>query len=126
VLNQVVLDDKSDEDMLAGKMVHAIAWSTDEGKPLADFIAACAARYGIGLNVRTYAKPAPNGDDGMYIKSGFRTAVMNTGGGGDSQYHMPGDIPERVNLENLVRSTQLLLAAVLEIAEGGTDVLSKK
>ena len=126
VLNQVVLDDKSDEDMLAGKMVHAVAWSTDEGKPLADFIADCAARHHIGLNVRTYAKPAPNGDDGLYIKSGFRTAVMNTGGGGDSQYHMPGDIPGRVSIENLLRSTQLLLAAVLELAEGGADILSKK
>ena len=126
VLNQVVLDDKSDEDMLAGKMLHAIAYSTDEGRPLADFIAGCAVRHSIGLDVRTFAKPQVNGDDGMYIKAGFRTAVMNTGGGGDTEYHMPGDIPERVNLENLLRSTQLLLATVIEIAEGGANILSKK
>ncbi len=124
VLNQVGLDDKPDQDMLMGNLIHSIAHSTDEGRPLADFIAACAVRYGIRLDVRIFAKPKPNGDDGMYINAGFRTAVMNTGGGGDSQYHMSGDIPERVNLENLVRSTQLLLATVLEIAEGGANILS--
>jgi acetylornithine deacetylase/succinyl-diaminopimelate desuccinylase-like protein len=126
VLNQVGLDDKPDADMLAGKLIHSIAYSTDEGRLLAEFIAACALRHRIGLDVRIFAKPQPNGDDGMYIKAGFPSAVMNTGGGGDSEYHMPGDIPERVNLENLLRSTQLLLAAVLEIAEGGANVLSKK
>jgi len=109
-----------------GNLIHSIAYSTDEGHPLADFIAACAARYGIRLDVRIFAKPQPNGDDGMYIKAGYRTAVMNTGGGGDSEYHMSGDIPERVNLENLVRSTQLLLATVLEIVEGGTNILPKR
>ena len=126
VLNQDLLDAKSDEEMLAGKLMHGIAYSTDEGKLLAEFIESCAPRYGIGLDVQTHFKPHVNDDDGMYIKAGFRTTVMNSGGGRDTQYHLPGDIPERVNLENLVRSTQLLLAAVLDIAEGGADVLSKK
>jgi hypothetical protein len=125
-LNQDLLDAKSDEEMLAGKLMHGIAYSTDEGKLLAEFIESCAPRYGIGLEVKTHFKPHVNDDDGMYIKAGFPTTVMNMGGGRDTQYHLPGDIPERVNLENLVRSTQLLLAAVLEIAEGGGDVLSKK
>ena len=124
VLNQDGLDARSDADMLAGKLIQTIGYSTDEGKPLADFIAACAARYGIGLDVRTFFKPHVNDDDGMYIKAGFRTTVMN-GGGGDTEYHLPGDIPERVSLENVVRCTQLLLAAVLEIAEGGADILRK-
>ena len=123
VLNQDLLDAKSDAEMLAGKLVHGIAYSTDEGKPLAEFIASCAARHGIALDVQTHFKPHVNDDDGMYIKAGFRTTVMNSGGGRDTEYHLPGDIPERVNLENLVRSTQLLLAAVLEIAEGGAGVL---
>ena len=126
VLNQDLLDAKSDAEMLAGKLVHGIAYSTDEGKPLAEFIASCAARHGIGLDVRTHFKPHVNDDDGMYIKAGFRTTVMNSGGGRDTEYHLPGDIPERVNLENLVRSTQLLLAAVLEIAESGAGVLHQR
>ena len=33
----------------------------------------------------------------------------------DSEYHLPGDIPERVNIDNLVLSTRLLLAAILEL-----------
>jgi hypothetical protein len=125
VLNVDGLDSKSDELMAAGKLIHAIGYSTDEGRPLAEFIAACAVRYNIGLDVRTFFKEHVNDDDGMYIKAGFRTTVMNTGGGGDKEYHLPGDIPERVSLENVLRSTQLLLAAVLEIAEGGADVLRK-
>ena len=40
----------------------------------------------------------------------------------DSQYHLPGDVPERVDIENVVRSTQLILAAILEIDGHGTDV----
>ena len=125
VLNQDGLDAKPDADILAGKLILGIGYSTDEGKPLAEFIAACAARYNIALDVRTAFKPHVNDDDGMYIKAGFRTTVMN-GGGGDTEYHLPGDIPERVSLENVIRCTQLLLAAVLDIAEGGTDILSRK
>jgi hypothetical protein len=126
VLNQDLLDAKPDADMLAGKLMHGIAYSTDEGKLLAEFIESCAPRHGIGLEIKTHFKPHVNDDDGMYINAGFRTTVMNMGGGRDAQYHLPGDIPERVNLENLVRSTQLLLAAVLEIAEGGAEVLAVK
>lgn len=33
----------------------------------------------------------------------------------DSEYHLPGDTPDRVNIENVVRSAQLLLAAILEL-----------
>jgi len=58
-----------------------------------------------------------NDDDGMFIKAGFRTTVMNVGSFpyADSEYHLPGDRPERVNIENLARSTRLVLAAVLEL-----------
>ncbi|MPN51397.1 hypothetical protein SDC9_199042 [bioreactor metagenome] len=41
---------------------------------------------------------------------------------GDPQYHLPGDIPERVDLENLRLSTQLILAAILDIDEAGEHV----
>ena len=128
VLNADSLDSKSDEDMAAGKLIHALGYSTDEGRALAEFMAACAARHGIGLDVQLYAKQPVNDDDGMFINAGFRTTVMNTGAWpkGDSQYHLPGDVPERVNIENLVRSTQLLLATILEIAAGGPDILRRK
>ncbi len=117
VLNVDALDGKSDEDMAAGRMTHVVGYSTDEGKSLAEFIVACEARHRIGLDVRTAAKDHVNDDDGMFIKAGFRAAVANLGSWpyADSQYHLPGDVPERVNIENVVRSTRLLLAAILEM-----------
>jgi hypothetical protein len=120
VLNVDSLDGKSDEEMAAGKLTHVVGYSTDEGRALAEFVVAGAARYNIGIEARTVFKPHVNDDDGMFIKAGFRTTVMNLGSWpyADSEYHLPGDVPERVNIENLVRSTQLLLAAVLELDAG--------
>ena len=65
-------------------------------------------------------KEQVNDDDGMFINAGFRTTVMNVGSWpyADSQYHLPGDVFERVNIENVMRSTQLLLAAILDIDAG--------
>ena len=37
----------------------------------------------------------------------------------DSQYHLEGDVPERVDLDNLRRSVQLVLAVVLEMDQQG-------
>ncbi len=120
VLNVDSLDGKSEEEMAAGKMSHCIAYSVEEGLPLAEFIAACADRYDLGLETRVVHKPHINDDDGMFIHAGYRATVMNIGSWpyADSEYHLPGDIPERVNIENLKRSTQLLLAATLEMADG--------
>ena len=67
------------------------------------------------------------GYDGMFINAGFRTTVINSGSWpyADSEYHLPGDVPERVNIENVVRSTQLLLAAILDIDARDTSILSR-
>ncbi len=117
VLNVDSLDGKSDEDMAAGRLTHAIGYSTEEGRKLAEFMAACAARYPLGLDVKPGFKEHVNDDDGMFIQAGFRTTVMNLGSWPyrDAEYHLAGDVPERVNIENMVRSTQLLLATILEI-----------
>ena len=127
VLNVDSLDGKSDEDAATGKLSHVVGYSTEEGRPLAEFIAACADRNGIGLDVRVFFKEGVNDDDGMFINAGFRTTVINLGSWpyADSEYHLPGDIPERVNIENLARSTRLLLAAILEIDAGGADAFLK-
>ena len=124
VLNVDSLDGKSDEDMAAGKLTHVVGYSTDEGRPLAEFIAACADRYSIGLDVQVFFKEHVNDDDGMFINAGYRPTVINMGSApyADSQYHLLGDVPERVNIDNVVRSTQLVLAAILEIDARGTDV----
>jgi len=117
VFNVDSLGGKSDEDRAAGRLIHAVAYSTDEGRALAEFVAACAARHGLGLEVPVFFKERVNDDDGMFIQAGFRTTVMHAGSWpyADSEYHLPGDVPERVNIENVARSTQLLVAAVLEI-----------
>ena len=97
VLNVDSLDGKSEEDMAAGKLTHAVGYSTEEGRALADFIACCATRYSIGLNVLCFLKEPVNDDDGMFINAGYRATVMNLGSHpyADSQYHTPGDVPER-------------------------------
>ncbi len=117
VLNVDGLDGKSDEDMAAGRLLQAIGYSTDEGRGLAEFAAACAARHTPELNVTVFFKERVNDDDGMFINEGFRTTIMNTGSWpyGDSEYHLPGDVPERVDLENLRQSTRMLVATILEI-----------
>ncbi len=127
VMNVDSLDSKSDEDVAAGKLTHVVCHSTDEGRALSEFVAACAARHNIDLNVRVHFKERVNDDDGMFIKAGFRRTVMNTGSfpNAGSQYHLSGDVAERVNIENVVRSTQLLLAAILEIDAGGAEVVLK-
>ena len=117
VLNVDSLDGKSDEEMAAGTLTHVVGYSTDEGRGLAEFVAACAPRHGIDLEVRLAFKEHVNDDDGMFINAGFRTTVMNLGSWpyADSEYHLPGDTPDRVNIDNVVRSTQLLLAAIIDL-----------
>ncbi len=124
VMNVDSVDGKSDEDMAAGRLTHFIGYSTEEGRPLAEFVAGCAARYALGLETGVCFKAPINDDDGMFINAGFRATIMHVGSWpyGDSQYHLPGDVPERVNIDNLTRSAQLLLCAILEIDAGGRAV----
>lgn len=127
VLNVDSLDGKSDEDMAAGRMLHAVGYSTEEGRPLAELLPQVNQRYGIGLDdVQVVHKERVNDDDGMFIKAGFRTTVMNVGSWpySDSEYHLVGDRPQRVDLENLKRSTQLILAVVLELDINGASCLA--
>lgn len=120
VLNLDALDGKAGEQMAAGAKTHAVVYSTEEGRVLAEKVAACAASFEIGLDVTVGKKDRVNDDDGMYINAGYKAAVMNIGSWpyGDSQYHLPGDVAERVDIENLVRSTRLILAAVLTLDAG--------
>lgn len=122
VLNQDSLTGKSDEDRRAGRQVHAACYSTDEGNPLAEFIKATNRRHEIGLDVTVVDKGCINDDDGMFINAGYRTAVTNIGTCpyADAEYHLPGDCPERVDMENLLSSTRLVLATVLDLSKAGT------
>jgi Zn-dependent M28 family amino/carboxypeptidase len=117
VMNVDSIDGKSDEEMASGKSTHIVCYSTDEGRPLARYVADRAKEHDIDLGVRVEFKEKINDDDGMFINAGYRTTIAHVGSWpyADSEYHLPGDRPERVNIENLVTSTKLLLAAVLDI-----------
>lgn len=121
VLNVDSLDGKPDAEMEAGILTHVVTHSTDEGERLAEFIAETAMRYQLRLDVDVVYKEHVNDDDGMFIEAGYRNTVMNVGSFPytDSEYHLVGDVPERVNIENLEISAQLILAAVLELDGNG-------
>jgi hypothetical protein len=123
VLNVDSVDGKSDADTVAGKMTHVVTYSTDEGLPLAEYVASRADQFGIDLTPDVVFKEKVNDDDGMFINAGYRRTVMNIGSFPyeDSQYHLPGDVPERVNIENVVQSVKLILAAVVGISESGEE-----
>lgn len=128
-LNQDSLCSKSDADIAAGRKIHYAVYSTPEGKPLAELMVSTAQRYKLlPLEVFCAPKNSISDDEGSFIKAGYLRSIMNRGcyPTADAQYHLPGDIPERVDLENLRLSTQLLLAAVLDIDAQGEDIFSKK
>ena len=123
VLNVDSLDGKSDTDMARGRLSHVVTYSTAEGQRLADLIANIGAREKTGLEVSVSHKERVNDDDGMFIKAGYGRTVMNVGSFpyADTEYHLPGDVPERVNVENVALSAQLILTAVLEIDAKGVS-----
>ncbi len=126
VFNLDSLDGKSDADHAAGRKMHSIGYSTDEGRSLAGLLKDCEARYRLGLEVSVFHKARVNDDDGMFIQAGFRTTVVNLGSWpyADEQYHLPGDVPERVDIDNLARSAQLVLAGLLELDVQGAAALT--
>jgi hypothetical protein len=117
VMNQDSLDGASDAEMRAERRAHYVAWSTDEGRELAELVAGCARRYELALEARVVPKGHVNDDDGMYIRAGYNRTVMNIGSWPyqDPQYHYPGDTPDRVSIPNLAEVTRLVLAALLTL-----------
>ena len=117
VLNQDSLAGKCDEDRARGAFTHVVAWSTPEGEELARRIERLHDEFELGLELKLVFKERVNDDDGMFIKAGFRRTVMNVGSFPytDAEYHLIGDVPERVDFENLRRSACLVLAAVLDL-----------
>ena len=124
VMNQDSICGKSDEAAAAGIMTNVAAYSTDEGKALADFLVAETAKYKLPLVSTTFFKERVNDDDGSFIKAGYLRTVMNIGSMpyADPQYHLPGDIPERVNLMNLTLVARLIAGAALDLSAEGQAV----
>jgi hypothetical protein len=103
---------------IAGRHTNVSRHSTPEGKPLAELMVWVNQAYAIGLEQTTYAWDDLGDDDGSFIKAGFPAAVMNLGSFPyeDPNYHLEGDTPENVDLENVRKSVQASLAAVLHTA----------
>lgn len=127
VLNQDSLCGKSDETLAAGIKTNVSAFCTPEGKALADFIVSEAARYDLPICASAVLKERVNDDDGSFIRAGYPDTVHNLGSlpYSDPQYHLAGDIPERVDLINLQLAVQLILASILDIAEHGASAFQK-
>ena len=125
VLNSDSFCGKSDADQTAGRKTLWSVYSTPEGKPLAELVVSLAAKYAIPVEAFVGASGGISDDEGSFINAGFRCAVVNQGSFpyADSQYHLRGDIPDRVDLENLLASAQVVLAAVLELDHSGRELL---
>ena len=129
VFNNDSLCGKSDEAAASGIRSFVSAYSTPEGKELADFIISENKKYNIPMTASAVAKPgAVNDDDGSFILAGYLHTTINLGSlpYGDPQYHLRGDVPERVDITNLALSVRLLLASVLDIDAEGAAVFKKK
>ncbi len=77
--------------------------------------------YRIGLAQTALQWEYLNDDDGSYIKAGYGCAVANIGSFpyGDAEYHLEGDVQERVDFENVLMAAQATLAAVLWLDKAG-------
>ena len=66
-------------------------------------------------------------DDGSFVLAGYPRAVVCQGSHpyGDEQYHLPGDVPERVDLDCLLLSVQAILAAILRLDQEGLAALER-
>jgi hypothetical protein len=119
VFNLDGLGGKPEEDIKAGRKTNVARYSTDEGKWLADLFEEVNETYGIGLSQSSRRAARINDDEGSFINAGFRSAVMVIGSEpySDPNYHAESDIPESVDLDNVVMAVKASLAAILRVAE---------
>lgn len=108
---------KSDDDVRAGRKTNVTRYTMPEGKRLADLMAQVNETYRIGLVQRSYKSERPGDDDGSFVKAGYHCAVANVGSipYADAEYHLDGDVPERVDILNVGMAAQATLAAVLTL-----------
>lgn len=108
---------KPDEEIAAGRKTNVTLYTRPEGKRLADLMADVNERYRIGLVQTSYQRSRPGDDDGSFINAGYGCAVANLGSWpyADAAYHLPEDVPERVDFVNVRMAAQATLAAVLTL-----------
>ena len=117
VFNLDSLGRKSQDDHDARVMANVTLFTTPEGERLADLMAEVNERYAIGLQQRKHQRQAPGDDDGSFVKAGYGAAIMNLGSYpyADPEYHTEEDKPARVDLPNVLLTTQASLAAIVTV-----------
>lgn len=120
VVNVDSLAGKSDEDLRLGRKTNVTLYTRPEGKPFADLMERVNERYALGLEQRAVQRERPGDDDGSFVDAGFGIAVANLGSYpyADAEYHLPGDVPERIDYENVWMAVRAVLASALAIDEG--------
>jgi hypothetical protein len=115
VFNIDSLGGKSQQDIDAGIKTNATLYTVEEGKSLADLMSEVITSYQLGLRQQVTKRSSPGDDDGSFVKAGYGRAIANLGSFpyADPQYHLEGDMPQRVDMENVLLATQASLAAVL-------------
>lgn len=117
VLNIDSIGGKSSADFEEGRLTSVTRFSTPEGEKLADLIAEINGAYEIGLEQWKVEAERPNDDDGSFINAGIAPAVLLIGSYpyADPNYHTLNDTPDKVDIENVRRATQLAVATVLTL-----------
>jgi hypothetical protein len=118
VFNLDSLGGKDQAAIDAGLKTNVTRYCTPDGKPLAEIMAEVNQAYKIGLQQTAFEWDRTGDDDGSFINAGFPAAVVNLGSFpyADPNYHMEGDIPENVDIENVAMTAQASLAAILHTA----------
>ncbi len=117
IFNQDSLGGKSDDDIAAGRKTNVSLYTTPEGQQLADLMSQVNEVYQIGLLQSSCRRQQPGDDDGSFVKAGYGRAIANLGSFpyADAEYHLAGDVAERVDIVNVRMTTQATLAAVLHL-----------
>lgn len=117
VFNVDGIGGKSDEDIAAGRKTNVTLYTKPEGKRLADLMAEVNEAYKIGLVQSSQQRKQPGDDDGSFVKAGYGCAILNIGSNpyADAEYHLAGDVAERVDIVNVRMAAQATLAAVLRV-----------
>jgi len=119
IVNLDAIAGRTQESLDQGIPTAFTAYTEEPGRAIAERVHRVNEEYGIGLVHAIAQREFPNDDDGSFVKAGFPAAVIHIGSWpyGDPNYHTEEDKPEHVDVRVVQMSIQVVLGAVLELAE---------
>jgi peptidase M28-like protein len=116
VINVDAIGGKSMDDIKNARKTNVTVFATPEGERIANMMVEANIKYEIGLAQNKYRTCSLAGDDGAFIKAGYPAAVMNIGSYpyNDPNYHTLTDVPELVDIDNILMATCLSLAGAVK------------